>query len=230
MRLLAALLLILPLTGATATPSSLQAAAENALAARFPEDAERLRVRVLRTGGDVSAPSLRVDLPADATVPRGHTQVNVLADTPSGWQKTGWALLHVAHFDSVVVAWRSVPRDEAVAATDLGIAWLETTTFHGEPMRAADLRAFVTDQLFAARSLREGRALRRDDLRPPLAVDTGDTVTMQYRRGALAFSIPCHTRAPGAVGDAVRLFAPATGTTYRARLTAPGEAEWIATL
>ncbi|MEM1042295.1 MAG: flagellar basal body P-ring formation chaperone FlgA [Bacteroidota bacterium] len=223
------LALLLTALAAPGDPPGLQAVVERALAEQFPADAEQLRVRVLRTGGDVSAPPLRITLPAGSGLPRGHTQVDVLTSTPDGWQKTGWALLRIAHFDSVVVARRTVRRGEAVATADLGTAWLETTAFHGEPLRAADLRTFDGD-LFAGRTLREGRALRRGDLRPAYAADTGDTVTMHYRRGGVAFSVPCHARAPGAVGDAVRLFSPSTGTTYRARLTAPGEASWIATL
>lgn len=225
------LLAALAVLGGSDPPSDLQAAAEHALAARFPDATERLQVRVLRTGGDVNTKApIRIEFPASESLPRGHTQADVLADTQSGWQKTGWALLYVAHFDSVVVAHRTVRRGEAIRPADLGILWIETTAFHGEPLRATDLHALAADNLFAERSLREGRALRRGDLRPPFAADTGDTVAMQYRRGPLSFTIPCHARRPGAVGDVVRLYAPSTGTTYRARLTAPGEAEWIATL
>ncbi len=230
---MAILLLVFALAASPGPPSSdppsLQAAAEHALAARFPEAAERLRVRVLRTGGDVGAASLRVELPASGALPRGHTQVDVLAETPRGWRKTGWALLHVAHFDSVVVARRAVRRGEAVRPGDLGAVWTETTAFHGEPLRTVDLRA-LGPELFAERALRPDRALRRGDLRPPLAADTGDTVAMRYQRGPLSFTIPCHARRPGAVGEVVRLYAPSTGTTYRARLTGPGTAEWVATL
>lgn len=227
-------LLLVLLLLAPPDPPSLQSAAEHALAARFPEAAERLRVRVLRTGGDMSTAavgttSLRIELGSDEALPRGHTKADVLLQTPTGWQKTGWALLHVAHFDSVVVARRFVRRGEAVSPSDLGAAWIETTAFHGEPLRTADLRALGTDR-FAGRALRPDHALRQGDLRPPFAADTGDTVAMRYERGPLSFTIPCHARRPGTVGDVVRLYAPATGTTYRARLTGPGEAEWIATL
>ncbi|MEP0549122.1 MAG: flagellar basal body P-ring formation chaperone FlgA [Rhodothermales bacterium] len=230
MRLSLSAFVLLTLLVAAAPALTLQAAAERALAARFPDDAERLRVRVLRTGGDVDAAApIRVVLPGGAAIPRGHTQVDVLAETPNGWQKTGWALLHVAHYDSVVVARRAVGRGEPVAPADLGTVWTETTTFHGEPLRAADLRA-LGDDLRADRSLRADRALRRGDLRPPFAADTGDAVTMRYRRGTLTLAVPCHAREPGAVGDEIRLYNATTDATYRARLTAPGEAEWIVTL
>lgn len=229
--LLGALALVLvPLAGFAGGASGVVAAAEAVLAERYPADAHRFEVRVLRTGGtvDETAP-LRVDLPDGAEVPQGHTQVDVLARGASGWEKTGWALLYVAHYDSVVVARRSVRRGDAVTSADLGAAWIETSSFHGEPLRTADLHAFGPD-LFSERPLREGRALRRGDLRPPYAADTGEAVTLLFQRGALTLELPCHAREPGFVGEEIRLFSNATDATYRARLTAPGVAEWTATL
>ena len=229
--LLGALALVLvPLAGFGPVASGVVAAAEAVLAERYPAEAHRFEVRVLRTGGHVDETvPLRVGLPSGAEVPQGHTQVDVLARSASGWEKTGWALLYVAHYDSVVVARRSVRRGDAVAPTDLGTAWLETTSFHGEPLRAADLGAWATN-LFADRPLREGRALRRGDLRPPYAADTGEAVTLLFQRGAITLELPCHAREPGFVGEEIRLFSNATDATYRARLTAPGVAEWTATL
>ena len=58
----------------------------------------------------------------------------------------------------------------------------------------------------------------------------GDPVLMAYARGIITLKLNCKAREPGAVGDEIRLYAPNTDTTYRARLTAPGQAEWIETL
>ena len=113
----------------------------------------------------------------------------------------------------------------------LDIAWIETTTFHGEPLRASDVRALATaGALVAARSLREGRALRQGDLRLPYAVDN---------RRRRAHALPPCRRTPRrpmprastrAVGDEVRLYSADYKATYRARLTGPNTADWIATL
>ena len=84
--------------------------------------------------------------------------------------------------------------------------------------------------LFATRHLREGRTLRRGDLRAAFTADIGDAVTMRYRRGGLALDLRGQAREAGHVGDAIRLHVPDTNTTYRARLTAAGEADWIETL
>jgi flagella basal body P-ring formation protein FlgA len=232
LRFLVALAVFVPLVGMGSAVGGLEAAAEAALAERFPDEAHRLDVRVLRTGGDVPAAALRVRLPASAAVPRGYTRVDVLARARAGWQKAGWALVYVAHFDSVVVARRTVERGAPVAPNALGAAWLETTTFHGEPLRTADLARLTAagSDLFAKRRLREGRALRRGDLRPPFAADTGDAVTLRFRRGVVALELPCHAREPGYVGDEIKLYSPDTDATYRARLLGPGLAEWTATL
>lgn len=233
LRFLAALAVLIPLAGMGSAVDGLEAAAEAALAERFPDEAHRLDVRVLRTGGDVPTAALRVRLPSSAAMPRGHTRVDVLARAGAGWQKSGWALVYVAHFDSVVVARRTVERGAPVAPSDLGAAWLETTTFHGEPLRIADLDRLSAEfggDLFAERRLREGRALRRGDLRPPFAADTGDAVALRFRRGAVALELPCRAREPGYVGDEIKLYSPDTDATYRARLLGPGLAEWTATL
>lgn len=212
--------------------AQIRAAAEDLLAARFPEFAPRLEVRVQRTSVALEAPApLRLLFPEAAAVPRGHTQVDVQAQMEAGgWQKVGWALLYVAHFDSLVAMQRRVEPGEAVTDADITTIWIETTTFHGEPMRAATFQRLLhASPLYASQLLRAGRTLRHDDLRPPYAADTGETVEMHYRRGPILLRLPCKAREPGFKGDVIRLYAPTTSATYRARLTGPGQAEWIET-
>ncbi|QXD16014.1 flagellar basal body P-ring formation chaperone FlgA [Rhodocaloribacter litoris] len=232
------LLLLGPMPGQVAAgePDTLrerlQAAAETLLADRFPEDAPRLRVRVLRTGGEIDPEAaLRLRLPAGDGLPRAHIQVDVLGtENGQGGLKTGWALLYIAHFDSVVVARHDLEAGAPVTPGDVSTAWMEVTRFRGEPLRARDFRALARDGAFAARMLRAGRALRKDDLRPPLAADTGEAVLMHYRRGSISLRLTCKAREPGLVGDIIRLYFPDAEVTYRARLTGPGTAEWIETL
>lgn len=210
-----------------------RAAAEAALARQFPEDAGRLDVRVVRTGGDVvTAGPLRVRFAAERGLPRAHTQVDVLAGSDAGgWHRAGWAMLYVAHFDSVVVARADVRRDGSVEPDALSAAWMETTRFPGEPLHPADARALATaGAVFAARPLRAGRPLNAGDLRTAYAAETGGSVTVHYRRGHVVLRLPGKAREPGFVGDAVRVYCPDTQSTYRVRLTAPGTAEWMETL
>ncbi|MCH8962784.1 MAG: flagella basal body P-ring formation protein FlgA, partial [Bacteroidetes bacterium] len=142
-----------------------------------------------------------------------------------------WALLYVAHFDSVVIARATMPSGDEVILATASIAWMETTTFRGAPLRPDELRALIQEgALFATRTIREGRVLRHADVRRAYAAETGATVMMRYRRGRLQFDLSCKARQAGHLDDAIRLYSSETGKTYRARLTGPGAAEWIETL
>lgn len=236
------LLYVLTLVLLTAAPSAaaqnqadvrIRRAAEEALAARLSGPARQTEVRVRRTGGMVdSARPLRLVFPPAEATPEGLTQVQVQTRTDvRGWHKTGWALLYVARFDSVVVARTRLRGDAPMHRSDVQVAWTETTNFRGEPLRASDFRALAAEQpVFAARTLAAGRTLRRSDVRPPYAADTGAAVEMRYARGALVFRLSCKAREPGFAQETIRLYCPNTRTTYRARLTSPGTAEWIETL
>jgi flagella basal body P-ring formation protein FlgA len=210
-------------------------AAMDLLAERFPDAAHRLEVRVIRTGGDIRPDnSLRVVWPADAGLPQAHTQVKIEQSEPTSgdrWSETGWALLYVAHFDSVALTNRSLKRDEPVTEPDIQFAWLETTRFNGAPLtprRYAELAR--QGEVFAHLHLNANRALRSDDLRTAYAVETGGSVTMSYRRASIELELICKARLPGYTGDIVKLFSSASNKTYRARITGPGTAEWLETL
>lgn len=227
-RLLLFLLLLLPPSAAAQDAGQqVHAAAVAMLAERFPADAHRLAPRVVRSQIDVQgADSLYLVPAAGGDLPKGHTQVKAYA----GHREVGHAFLYVAHFDSVLTARADVRDGDAVAPEDLSVAWVETTRFRGEPLRPADYRALAASgTVFADRPLRAGRALHAGDLRPPYAADTGDAVTVTYRRGRLTLQVACRAREPGYVGQVIRAYADDTQATYRVRLTGPGTAEWVAT-
>lgn len=213
--------------------ASVQQHAQTILADRFPGESNRLDVRVLRMSNDVEATaSARVEFPVLNRVPRGRTQVRVQTHTGNNqWQDAGWAQVYVAHYDSVMMTRRTLSGDEEITADDVYVAWMETTRFRGEPLRASDFEAFRADHpLFATRRLSDGRALRESDVRPPHAATTGSRVEMRYIRRGVLLRVRCKAREPGFIGDVIRLYAPDTDVTYRARLTGPGTAEWIETL
>ncbi len=221
------------LVPAAGPDARIEDAALRTLAERFPDAAPRLEVRHIRSGKvPETAEALRVVLPADGGIPRGHTQVNVEARREAGgWQEAGWALLYVAHFDSVAIPTRTVRKDETVAEADLQFAWLETTRFSGDPLTPAAWKTVAAaGTVYAHRHLSEGRAVHASDVRPAYAADTGDPLTMTYRRNGFTLVMTGHARAPGFAGDIIRFFAPATKTMYKVRLTAPGQAEWLETL
>jgi len=214
--------------GNAGTTAAIEQAAEAVLDAQYPEDSHRLDVRVLRTGGKVAeltAP--HIVFKADTALPRGHTQVEIWSSN----QKAGWALLYVAHFDSVLVAQTNFRTDDIVDLADLQVDWVETTKFRGEPIRQSDYDELLeAGGVFADRALRQGKALRHGDLRPPYAAETGTSVTLRYERNGMRFKIIGKARKPGFVGDIIKVYVPDTDVTYRVRLTASQEAEWIETL
>jgi flagella basal body P-ring formation protein FlgA len=210
---------------------AVQRAAEAALATRFPNEATRLAVRVVRTGGDLPPEAaLQVAFPWLEALPRAHVQADVLTHTPAtGWTKTGWAMLYISQFDSVAVLRTPRHKDEAIAPTDLDFAWIETTTFAGTPLRQQDVSMPGTP-LVATRLLREGQVLRQTDVRAAWTVETGTAVQMSYRRGTLTLTLTCTAREPGTPGAIIRVYSRDTGTTYRARLLDATRAEWVETL
>jgi flagella basal body P-ring formation protein FlgA len=218
---------------AQAAVARIQTTASKMLAAQYPKDAHRLDVEVIRTRGlDAVGSDMRLSFPEADALPRAHTLVDVLApDTSTGWAKTGWALLYVAHYDSIAVLQAPLQKDEALPPDAVEAAWMETTT-HGDGLLRIDAFRAMADSgtVFARRLLRSGRALRTNDLRPPYAAQLGESVILTYQRGNIHLKMTCEARAPGFVGDVIRLYAPQTGTNYRARLTAPGTAEWLETL
>lgn len=205
-----------------------RAAAEALVAARFPEQAEKLEVRVVRVGGSAAGDvPLSVRLADADGLPRGHARVRLVENGSD----VGWALLFVAHYDSVAVLRRDASADEAIAADQIGFAWMEVTSFRGSPLTPVELREHLArGGVHAERRLRAGDALRVEDIRLPYAADTGESVVMTYRRGPVLLRLSCQAREPGAVGEVIRIYCPGTQTTYKAQLTAPGKAQWAATL
>ncbi len=233
--LLAALLLLTPTRAYASGPSDearIREQAERQLFSTFPSGKARLQVRVQQVHVD-SLPQGRFELtfPSPGEMPRAHTQVGVMVQREGRSEKAGWALLYVAHYDSVLVAASSVESDAELAAPMVNVALLETTRFNGKPLSAAFYRDMAASgPLFATRSLRTGRVLRQRDVRGAYAADAGDPVLMTYRRGPIVLRLTCTAREPGAMGSIIRLHNAKNDTMYRARLNGSGTADWIETL
>lgn len=219
----------LPTSAQPANADALQTATREALAASFPKALHRLKIRIKRASGEASTVDRpRVTFRSLDELPRGSAQVRVYRRQGEQWQRAGWALLYVAHYDSILVADRTLSPGTSLTRNDVRVTWRETTRFHGQPLDASIFTRH--DALYAARHLRAGRPLRDTDVRPPFAADTGQSVTVQYQRGALRMMIRCKARESGFVGDVIQVYAPDNDTAYRVRLTRPGRATWIETL
>lgn len=223
--------LLTALAGTTDAPEArVRAAAIELLTETYPEMAPSLAVRVERISVGTLGEELRVRL-QNPGVPRAHAKVDVLQRENGVWKESGWAILYVAHFDSVAVSRRALPRGESVSASDVAGAWIETTRFHGQPVTMERFRALVGDAgAVTERSVASGEPLREGDLRRPWAVNTGDAVSLRYERPGFYMELKTRARERGAVDDEIRVYCEDTGATYRARLTAPGRGIWLETL
>ena len=220
-------LLLSPLTDST----SVAAEAQRVLVKQFATPAHQLDVRVLHAPDAPAEGPLRIVFTSMDRLPKGRARAQLFTKTQNRWTRAGWASLYVAHYDSVMVLRENVSAGDPIASSALQSVWMETTRFPGDPFRLTDYRsALKQGTLLAAHHLREGKALRKSDVRPPYAAETGASVEMKYNRRGLVLRLPCKAREPGFVGEVIRLFAPTTDVTYRARLTGSGTAEWIETL
>lgn len=228
---LALLFFSLVLSPATADSTSVAAEAQRVLTKQFARPAHQLDVRVLRAPEVPADGSLRIVFTSMDRLPRGRARAQVFTKERNRWTSSGWASLYVAHYDSVMVVNENVRADDPIPPGALQSVWMETTRFPGDPFHAADYRAArKRGALLAAHHLREGKALRKSDVRPPYAAEAGSSVEMKYNRRGLVLRLPCKAREPGFVGEVIRLFAPETNATYRARLTGAGTAQWIETI
>lgn len=199
---------------------------------QYPQDIERLDVRVMRTGGqlDVSA-AVQLQLPTTGQIPRANLQLRVRQPVQGTWQDRGWVMLYFSHFDSVGVATRTLRKDEPIALEDIRYAWLETTRFRGNPLTPAVIRRLeAKGELYADRHLKEERTLRANDVRHAFDVRLGQSVIMTYERDLFVLELTCKSRTQGFSGDEIKLFSPSTNRTYRAQIIGPGKAKWLETL
>jgi len=212
--------------------AAVQRAATQKIAARHPESAGHLEVRVRRVRGTVdSTAQLRLELPDRRDVTGGLTRARIRKRTASGWSDAGWAMLRVARYDSVLTTRGRIEQGESIGPDDVERAWMNVSDLHGEPLRASDLRAQrEKGPLVADRHLRSERVLRTRDVRPPYAVDPGTDTDMYYRRGRVTFQLSCTVRETGFVEDVVRVYCPDTRKTYQARVRTKKAVRWVKTL
>ena len=206
-------------SGARTAPADVVAAAQRALAGVWA-DAE---VQVVRLSGGAAdaAPPLRVQFDDDA--PRGRVSAQVLTQTASGWSPAGWAFLDVAVYESAAVLTADVARGESLDGA-LRLQRVDATRL--DAVRTPDqLAGWV-----ARRTLDAGTVVTDRLAEPPPAVQPREPLRVRYDRGAVRVVLDCLARERGAVGETVRATCADTRSSYRVRLTAPGEGDWTGTL
>ena len=213
--------------------AAVRRAAEQKIAARRPESAGHLEVRVRRVRGAIdSTARLRLELPDRGAMTGGLTRARVRAQAPTGdWEDAGWATLRVTRYDSVLTTRSRIKQGTPVKPEDVERTWMRVSDLHGEPLRASAFRAQrKKGALVADRYLRPERVLRARDVRPPYAVDPGTDTDMYYRRGRVSFRLSCTVRETGFVEDLVRVYCPDTRKTYQARVRTAEAVTWVKTL
>lgn len=228
---------LLPLQGGLASTEAgpIEEAVEALLANRYEQLSVDFEVRLVRTGGEIDPDKpFTVTLPASDEVPRALARIEVRHDAHRSGEKTsgeGWALIYIAHFDSVAMITRPARKDEPIRPGDVRFVWTDITRFRGHPMAPGRFRRLAAHgDVFADRFLSENRLLRADDLRNAYAVTTGQSVRMYYQRRRMVLELQCKARSPGFAGDTIKLFSPDTQRMYRARITGSGQADWLETL
>lgn len=218
---------------APALEERVRQAALRQLGAQYPESARRFEVRVDQVEPPAGrSDTLRVALRGGRRIPRSHHQVDLEVRTASGsWRRTGWALLDVALYDSVVVAREDLSSGETLSEAQTESAWMDVTDLRGLPMTTAGLRqARSSARTVLTRPVRQGEVLRADDLRGSYAADVGDPLLLRYERGPVRARLDCKAREPGSQGEVIRVYCASTRSMYRARLTEAGRARWLTTI
>ena len=115
---------------------------------------------------------------------------------------------------------RSVKRGEQISLADLTMKEINLS----RPLSGRVREVSQVVGLVATRGLREGRPLIDKWFQLPLAVDRGDRVRVQLKRGGLKIETTGLALRSGWVGDRISVRNPDSKLRYEVEITAPGEA------
>ena len=118
----------------------------------------------------------------------------------------------------IVVPTHDIARGETVTDRDLTYA-----TVPGSALMAGTVTSFAAAKdMEARRMLRAGEAMRADDLRHPIVVTRGQTVTMLFHAPGVELTAMGRSMGEGGVGDTVTVQNPASFRMIAGVITAPG--------
>ncbi|MFW5972460.1 MAG: flagellar basal body P-ring formation chaperone FlgA [Bacteroidota bacterium] len=222
--MIGALLIALFISSGPDVVDDVRDAAEQSFQQTYGSLGYEIEIEVLRLTGTLSEGPMRVSW-ASAKPPRGTAQVRI-----DDGEESGWALLKLRYFTDVAHLSVDARGGDVISPADVQLIRTDVTAFRGEPLTADLLEAlFEGGDVTTSRMLRAGRPLQRSDLSLAAIIDVGSTVLMTYERGGIELRLSCAARDAGAEGDVIRLYSSDTRTTYRARITGAGTAQWIET-
>jgi|SRR5579863_2805470 flagella basal body P-ring formation protein FlgA len=118
----------------------------------------------------------------------------------------------------IVVPAHDIARGDTIGDNDLTYAMVDgAALMSGVPTRVDEVKGMQ-----ARRTLAAGQAFRGDDVRRPIVITKGQTVTMEFDAPGVQLSAMGRAMSEGGVGDTVTVQNPASYRMISAVVTAPG--------
>ena len=123
----------------------------------------------------------------------------------------------------IVVPSRDIARGETLGESDLAYEFVAANAIM--PGTATAMDSIVGQQ--TRRVLRAGQSMRNDDVRSPILVSKGTTVTMIFDAPGVTLTATGRAMSEGGVGDTVTVQNPASYRQISAVVTGPGTVKAI---
>jgi flagella basal body P-ring formation protein FlgA len=118
----------------------------------------------------------------------------------------------------VVVPTHDIARGDTIGESDLTYATMDgAALMGGVPTKMEEVKGMQTRRVLAA-----GQPFRGDDLRRPIVITKGETVTMEFEAPGVELTAMGRAMSEGGVGDTVTIQNPASYSMISGVVTAPG--------
>ena len=118
----------------------------------------------------------------------------------------------------IVVPAHDIARGETIGESDLTFATVDgSALMSGVPTRIDEVKGMQTRRMLAA-----GQPFRADDMRRPIVIAKGQTVTMQFAAPGVELSAMGRAMSEGGVGDTVTIQNPVSYRMISGTVVAPG--------
>ncbi len=119
----------------------------------------------------------------------------------------------------IIVTTRDIARGEVLSDSDLSYQMVSAASALAGVVTAMNRVAGME----ARRVLRAGEAIRQDDLRKPIVVTRGETVTMTFEAPGITLTAMGHAMSEGGVGETVTVENPVSFRQIGAVVIGPGQ-------